>query len=143
MNMVFHKFFVIEFFINDHIEHSEGQRRICSGSELQPDVSAGGNPCESRVNRNKFCPFAQAHRKRLALITVRVAYDEVVAPHHDTFGMVFVINDWVCSTGQNACGNPGTVAEMPCGEDIGGAEQVGKAVNDCLVFPSCAVTRYD
>ena len=121
MDMIFHKFPVIQFFIDNNVKHPQGECRICPGSKLKPDIRTGGNPRKPRVNRDKFCPFVYAYRKRFALVTVRVTDYQVIAPYHNTFGMVFVINDRICSAGQNTCGNTGAIAKMTGSKDIGGA----------------------
>ncbi|MBA7669369.1 hypothetical protein ES703_77499 [subsurface metagenome] len=55
--------------------------------------------------------------------------------------MVFVIYDWICSTGKNTGGDPGAVAEVTRCQNIRATKQVCKTVDDRLVFPPGAVTH--
>ena len=49
----------------------------------------------------------------------------------------------VGSAGDDAGGDPGPVAEMTGRQNVGGAQQIGKAVNHRFIFPARAVTQHD
>jgi len=141
--MIRYKFLVVKFFIHNHIEHAQGQSRIGTRPELQPDIGPGGDACKSRINGNQLCAGIQADGKRLALVTVRVADYQVVAPHHNALWMVFVVDNGVCPAGDDTGGNTGAVAKVTGRQHIRSSQQIGKAVNDRLVFPAGTVTQYN
>ena len=141
--MAVHKFFIVESLVNDYVEHAVRQRRIGARSQGQPHIGPRRDPGEPRVDRYELGPFVQADRKRLALVTVRVADHEVVAPDHDALGVVLVVDDGVGAAGDNAGGNARSVAEVPGRKHIWAAQQIGKAVDGRLVFPPRPIPQDD
>ena len=112
-------------------------------SERKPDIGPCRNAGKSRIHGNQLCPGIQGRGKRLTLVAVRIADDQVVAPDHDALGMVFIIHDGVCTAGDDGGGDAGPVTEMAGSKDIRRSEKVGEPVDDRLVFSSRTVTHHN
>ena len=55
--------------------------------------------------------------------------------------MIFIIDDRIGAAGQDAGGDPRTVAEMAGGQHIGRAQQIGNPVDDRFIFPAGPVSE--
>ena len=113
---------VLEIFVDDHIEHAQGKRGIGSGSEPQPHIGARSNASQTRINRDEFGSFCETDRKRFALVTIRIADHQIVAPDHDAFGIVFIVDNRICAAGDNTGGDTRAVAKVPGRKNIGAAQ---------------------
>ena len=61
--MVFHEFLVIEPFVDDHVEHAQGQGRIGSGPQREPDIGPGRDAGEPGIHGDQLGAVVQATEK--------------------------------------------------------------------------------
>jgi hypothetical protein len=143
IHIVVHEFLVVQLLMDDDMEHAQGERRIGAGPELQPDIGACRESGQPRIDDDKLCPFVQATRQGLAFVLVRIADHQVVAPDHEALGVIVVVHNGIGAAGDDARGNAWAVAEMAGSQDVWGAEQIGKPIDDGFVFAPRAISHDD
>ena len=143
VGIILDKFFIVEFFLDDHLGQAQGQGRIRSRPELKPDIGPGCGPGQPGIDHDQFGPGRQGPGEALSLVTIRIADDHIVSPHHDASGEIFIIDDGIGPAGEDAGGDTRAIAEMTGRKHIRRAEKIGKTVDDRLVFPARAVAEDD
>ena len=76
-------------------------------------------------------------------VAIGIADRQVIAPHHDAPGIIFVVDNRIGTAGDDTGGNAGAVTKMAGRQHIGRSQQVGKPVNHSLVFAACSVTQHN
>ena len=77
---------IVEVLLRDDMNHCHRQSGISAGAHAQPDLGAGSQPGERRVDGNHLCTTLHAVDDPVAEEVIGVGNDGIAAPVHDDLG---------------------------------------------------------
>ncbi len=143
MDVPFHELLVVEPFLDNHVEKTHSQGRICPRTKLEPQVSPLGKKVLSRVYDDKSAPLLVGSPEVFCFVFIRIGPEHAIGPNHDALGFTLIVTDGQVSAGDQGCPNTGDVTHVSRCEYIRCAQEVGKPIKKALIVPARPLTDDD
>ena len=119
---------IVEVFLDDHVDHAEGERRVGAGADLQEEVSLLGNLAEAGVDDDEL-RAALLHVAQCPLPIQKLGCSRVAAPQNDEVSALPVrFIGAEAAVGARLEPHVGAVADGAVAASVRRAEQVGELV---------------